>query len=246
MRKILFFCLPIWLFGTSCEEAIELSVEEFIKRDRNATATALASEKAAQICLAEYGEEHESTIIALNNSGSFFMFAGEPQKALAAYEQSLKILQKRLGKEHKALAKPYHGVASAQAALGRYDEAIANFGAAIRCYELGGEKMQKDLMSCYAGLGDTLYKTGDFNGAYAKHAAALKIFEEIFGAGGQRLLRAKYYALLAGDLAGLGKKTEALQNYEKALELVNKILEKSGDEHAKRLRSEIETELRKL
>ena len=116
MRKILIFLLPIWLFGTSCEEAIELSVEEFIKRDRNATATALASEKAAQICLAEYGEEHENTIIALNNSGSFFMFAGEPQKALAAYERSLKILQKGLGKEHKALGKPYHGVAIAQSA----------------------------------------------------------------------------------------------------------------------------------
>ena len=71
MRKILIFLLPIWLFGTSCEEAIELSVEEFIKVERNATATALVSERAVQICLAEYGEEHESTIIALNNSGSF-------------------------------------------------------------------------------------------------------------------------------------------------------------------------------
>ena len=174
------------------------------------------------------------------------MFAGEPQKALEAYERSLKILQKGLGKEHKALAKPYHGVASAQSALGRYDEAIANFGAAIRCYELGGENMQKDLMSCCAGLGDTLYKTGDFTGAYAKHAAALKIFEEVFGADSVNLLRAKYYALLASDLAGLGNKTEALQNYEKALELVNKILEKSGDEHAKRLRSEMEAQMRKL
>lgn len=246
MRKILIFLLPVWLFGTSCEEAIELSAEEFIKRDRNATATALVSEKAAQICLAEYGEEHESTIIALNNSGSFFMFAGEPRKALAAYERSLKILQKGLGKEHKALAKSYHGVAIAQSALGRYDEAIANFGSAIRCYKLGGEKMQKDLMSCYAGFGDTLYKMGDFNGAYVKHAVAFRIYEEVFGADSVNLLRAKYYALMAGDLTGLGKKTEALQNYEKALELANKILEKSGDEHAKRLRSEIEAEMRKL
>ena len=106
--------------------------------------------------------------------------------------------------------------------------------------------MQKDLMSCYAGLGDTLYKTGDFNGAYAKHAAALKIFEEVFGADSANLLRAKYYALLASDLASLGKKTDALQNYEKALELANKILEKSGDEHAKRLRSEMEAQMRKL
>jgi len=246
MRKILIFLLPIWLLGTSCEEAIELSAEEFIKRDRNATATALAGERAAQICLAEYGEEHENTIIALNNSGSFFMFAGEPQKALRAYERSLKILQKGLGKEHKALAKSYHGVASAQAALGRYDEAIANFGAAIRCYELGGENMQKDLMSCYAGFGDTLYKTGDFTGAYAKHAAAFRIYEEVFGTDSVNLLRAKYYALLASDLAGLGNKTEVLRNYEKALGIANKILEKSGDEHAKRLRSEIEAEMRKL
>ena len=246
MHKILIFLLPIWLFGTSCEEAIELSAEEFIKRDRNATATALAGERAAQICLAEYGEEHENTIIALNNSGSFFMFAGEPQKALRAYERSLKILQKGLGKEHKALAKPYHGVAIAQSALGRYDEAIANFGAAIRCYELGGENMQKDLMSCYAGFGDTLYKTGDFTGAYAKHAAAFRIYEEVFGTDSVNLLRAKYYALLASDLAGLGNKTEVLRNYEKALGIANKILEKSGDEHAKRLRSEIEAEMRKL
>ena len=246
MRQILVFLLPIWLFGMSCEEAIELSVEEFIKVERNATATAIAGEKTAQICLAQYGEENENTIMALNNAGAFFMLAGEPQKALAAYERSLKILQKGLGKEHKALAKPYHGVASAQAALGRYDEAIANFGAAIRCYELGGENMQKDLMSCYAGFGDTLYKPGDFTGAYAKHAAAFRIYEEVFGADSVNLLRAKYYALMAGDLAGLGNKTEALQNYEKALELANKILEKSDDEHAKRLRSEIETELRKL
>lgn len=214
MRKILFFLLPIWLLETSCEEAIELSTEEFIKRDRNATAIALAGEKAAQICLAEYGEEHESTIIALNNSGSFFMFAGEPQKALVAYERSLKILQKGLGKEHKALAKSYHGVASAQSALGRYDEAIANFGAAIRCYKLGGEKAQKYLMRCYAGLGNTLYKTGDFVGAYANHSAALKIFEEVFGADSVNLLRAKYYVLMAGDLAATSNKSEALKNYE--------------------------------
>ena len=246
MRKILIFLLPIWLFGMSCEEAIELSVEEFIKRDRNATATALAGEKAAQICLAEYGEEHESTIIALNNSGSFFMFAGEPQKALAAYERSLKILQKGLGKEHKALAKSYHGVASAQSALGRYDEAIANFGLAIRCYELGGENMQKDLMSCYAGLGDTLYKTGDFNGAYVKHAVAFRICEEVFGADGVNLLRAKYYVLMAGDLVGLGNKKEALQNYEKALKIANKILEKSNDKHVKSLKADMEARIKEL
>ena len=246
MRQILIFLLPIWLLGTSCEEAIELSAEEFIKPDRNATATALVSEKAAQICLAEYGEEHENTIIALNNSGSFFMFAGEPQKALAAYERSLKILQKGLGKEHKALAKPYHGVAIAQSALGRYDEAIANFGTAIRCYELGGEKMQKDLMSCYAGLGDTLYKMGDFNGAYVKHAVAFRIYEEVFGSDSVNLLRAKYYALMAGDLAGLGNKKEALQNYEKALKIANKILEKNGDKHAKSLKAELESKIKEL
>ena len=158
MRQILIFLLPIWLLGMSCEEAMQRSIDEFIKPDRDATAMATAGEKAAQICLAEYGEEYENTIMALNNAGAFFMLASEPQKALAAYERSLKILQKGLGKEHKALAKPYHGVASAQSALGRYDEAIANFGLAIRCYELGGENMQKDLMSCYAGLGDTLYK----------------------------------------------------------------------------------------
>ena len=246
MRKILIFLLSIWLFGMSCEEAIELSAEEFIKRDRNATATALASERAVQICLAEYGEEHESTIIALNNSGSFFMFAGEPQKALAAYERSLKILQKGLGKEHKALAKPYHGVAIAQSALRRYDEAIANFGAAIRCYELGGEKMKKDLMRCYAGFGDTLYKMGDFNGAYVKHAVAFRIYEEVFGADGVNLLRAKYYALMAGDLAGLGNKKEALQNCEKALKIANKILEKSSDKHAKSLKAEVEARIKEL
>jgi tetratricopeptide repeat domain protein len=118
---------------------------------------------------------------------------GELRGGDAAYKRSLKNLQKGLGKEHKALAKPYHGVASAQSALGRYDEAIANFGSAIRC---------KNLMSCYAGLGDTLYKTGDFNGAYVKHAVVFRICEEVFGADGVNLVRAKYYALMAGDLAG--------------------------------------------
>lgn len=246
MRKILIFLLPIWLFGMSCEEAMQRSIDEFIKPDLDAAATAIAGEKAAQICLAEYGEEHENTIMALNNAGAFFMLANEPQKALEAYERSLKILQKGLGKEHKELAKPYHGVASAQSALGRYDEAIANFGSAIRCYELGGEKMQKDLMSCYAGLGDTLYKMGDFNGAYVKHAVAFRICEEVFGADGVNLLRAKYYALMTGDLAGLGNKTEALQNYEKALKIANKILEKGDKKQAKRLKAEMESRIKEL
>ena len=104
----------------------------------------------------------------------------ELQKALVAYERSLKILQKGLGKEHKALAKSYHGVASAQAALGRYDEAIANFGRRLDATSLTARRCKKDLMSCYAGFGDRFYKTGDFTGAYANHSAALKIFEEVF------------------------------------------------------------------
>lgn len=220
MRQILLFCLPIWLLGASCEEAIELSIEEFIKPGRNATATALAGERAAQICLAEHGEEHENTIMALNNSGSFFMLSAEPQKALA---------------------KSYHGVASAQAALGRYEEAAASFRAAIRCYALDAYKARKELMSCYAGLGDTLYKAGDFNGALANHGIALKIFEEVFGADAINSLRAKYYELLASDLAALGKSKEALKNYEKALEILGEILEKSADdEYAKALKNEIE------
>ena len=47
-----------------------------------------------QICLAQYGEENENTTMALNNAGVFFMLANEPQKALAAYERSLKFYKK--------------------------------------------------------------------------------------------------------------------------------------------------------
>lgn len=106
--------------------------------------------------------------------------------------------------------------------------------------------MQKDLMSCYAGLGDTLYETGDFNSTYVKHAVAFRICEEVFGTDGVNLLCAKYYALMAGDLAGLGNKKEALQNYEKALKVANKILEKSNDKHAKRLKAELEANIKEL
>ena len=52
------------------------------------------SERAVQICLAQYGEENENTTMALNNAGVFFMLANEPQKALAAYERSLKFYKK--------------------------------------------------------------------------------------------------------------------------------------------------------
>ena len=105
MRKILIFLLPIWLLGTSCEEAMQRSIDEFIKPDRDAAATATAGEKAAQICLAQYGEENENTIMALNNAGAFFMLANEPQKALEAYERSLKILQKRSGQRAQRASK---------------------------------------------------------------------------------------------------------------------------------------------
>ena len=64
--------LPIWIFWMSCEEAIELSAEEFIESDFNVAATALAGEKAAQICLVEYGE-------------------GQRKRYAKNYEKSLKI-----------------------------------------------------------------------------------------------------------------------------------------------------------
>ena len=60
------------------------------------------------------------------------------------------------------------------------------------------------------------------------------------------MLRAKYYALMAGDLVGLGNKKEALQNYEKALKIANKILEKSGDKHAKSLKAEVKSKIKEL
>ena len=60
------------------------------------------------------------------------------------------------------------------------------------------------------------------------------------------MLRAKYYALMAGDLAGLGNKKEALQNYEKALKIAKKILEKNGDKQAKRLKAEVESKIKEL
>ena len=102
-------------------------------------------------------------------------------------------------------------------------------------------------MGCYAGLGDTLYKTGNFTGAYANHSAALKIFDEVFGAGGRRLLRAKYYALLAGDLAATSNKSEALKKYEKSLKILDEILEQStDDERAKSLKNELEAKLKEL
>ena len=104
----------------------------------------------------------------------------------------------------------------------------------------------KKIWSCYAGLGDTLYETDDFNGAYVKHAVAFRIYEEVFGTDSVNLLRAKYYALMAGDLAGLGNKKEALQNYEKALKIAKKILEKNGDKHAKSLKAELEAKIKEL
>lgn len=52
--------------------------------------------------------------------------------------------------------------------------------------------------------------------------------------------------LMVGDLAGLGNKKEALQNYEKALKITNKILEKNGDKHAKSLKAELEAKIKEL
>ncbi|EMG31074.1 hypothetical protein H740_03152 [Campylobacter showae CC57C] len=60
------------------------------------------------------------------------------------------------------------------------------------------------------------------------------------------MLRAKYYALMAGDLAGLGNKKEALQNYEKALKIANKVLEKGDEKQAKRLKTEVEAKIKEL
>ena len=87
---------------------------------------------------------------------------------------------------------------------------------------------------------------GDFDGAYVKHAVAFRIYKEVFDADSVNLLRAKYYALMAGDLAELGNKTEVLQNYEKAFKIANKILEKNGDKQAKRLKAEVESKIKEL
>ena len=51
---------------------------------------------------------------------------------------------------------------------------------------------------------------------------------------------------MACDLAGLGNKKEALQNYEKALKIANKVLEKGDEKQAKRLKTEVEAKIKEL
>ncbi len=73
----------------------------------------------------------------------------------------------------------------------------------------------------------------------------LKFLRRFFGTGGQRLLWAKYYALIAGDLVAIDNKSEALKNYEKSLKILDEILEQGTDDKFAKALNEIRAEIKR-
>jgi tetratricopeptide (TPR) repeat protein/GTP-binding protein EngB required for normal cell division len=94
--------------------------------------------------------EHGQALIVL---GAAYLQARQPQKALDAFERSLKL---RGGDPHALVG---HG--TALVALGRYDIAVASLGRAVQ--EAGGDR--DVLASAYRGLGIAWRRRGDLDKA---------------------------------------------------------------------------------
>jgi tetratricopeptide (TPR) repeat protein len=68
--------------------------------------------------------DHQLTFIAATNLGACYADTGQPQKAAALHEYTLKARLRLLGREHPDTMRSRHALAVTYAALGRYDEAI--------------------------------------------------------------------------------------------------------------------------
>jgi len=183
-------------------------------------------EKALEIDLKNFGNEHPNVAVRQSNLANVYRNLGQYEKARDLLEAALASAEKNFGQEHPNTAVRYSNLALVLQDLGDYEGAKKLLEKALASDEKNFGQEHPSTARSYSNLATVLQSLGDYEGAKKLLEAALASAEKNFGE--EHPNTAVSYSNLAGVLQALG-------DYEGAKNLLQKALasdEKNfGQEH---------------
>ncbi|MCG6551667.1 MAG: tetratricopeptide repeat protein [Candidatus Magnetominusculus sp. LBB02] len=183
-------------------------------------------DKALNIDIKIYGDEHQAVADDYNNIGSAWDSMGEYKKALEFYDKSLEIKLKVYGEHHPTVATGYNNIGLAWDSMGDSKKALEFFDKALTIHlKVYGEDHQA-VATGYNNIGLAWDSMGDSKKALEFFDKALTIHLKVYGGHHPNVATGYNNIGLAWDSMGEYKK--ALEFYDKALKIDLKVY---GENH---------------
>ena len=184
------------------------------------------NEKALNIALKRFGEEHSDVAKSYNDLGRDWDHLKKYKTAIAYFEKALTIDKKNFGKESRAVGSDYLNLGLAWNDLEVYKKAIEYLekGLVLSKKNFGEEHFYVAIN--YNQLGEAWANWGEHNKAFEYFEKALAIIKKNFG--DKSLVISEYYNNFGMASFNLGEYIRAIENFEKALVIDIKNL---GKEH---------------
>ena len=186
-----------------------------------------SEQRALDIRLQLFGEEHSSTADSYHSLGITQHELGDFISALQSKQRALDIRLGLFGEEHSSTADSYYSLGITQHELGDFISALQSKQRALDIrLQLFGEEHSSTAVS-YHSLGVTQHARGDYISALQSIQRALDIRLELFGE--EHSSTADSYNLLATTQHAQGDYSSALQSTQRALDIRLKLF---GGEHS--------------
>ena len=194
---------------------------------QNYTQALQSAQRALDIRLRLFGEQHSSTADSYNSLGDTQHALGDFSAALQSTQRALDIRLKLVGEEHSSTADSYHSLGDTQHALGDLSSALQSKQHAldIRLDQFGVK--HSSTADIYHSLGVTQHEVGDFPSALQSTQRALDIRRKLFGE--EHASTADSYHSLGITQHELGDFSSALQSTQRSLDIRRKLF---GEEHS--------------
>jgi CHAT domain-containing protein/tetratricopeptide (TPR) repeat protein len=207
--------------GSGDVDFLSKQVGQLAGAGKYAEAAAIAN-RALDLAERQFGPDHPTVSIALNNLAFVYSAQGRYGEAEPLYQRALAIAEKALGPDHPIVASDLGNLAELYRALGRSAEAEPLYKRALMIHEkaLGGDHPQvgQELNN----LGALYFAQGRYGEAESLYKRALTIAEKALGPSHRDV--GTYLNNLAGLYGAEGRYVEAEPLYRRALAIEEKAL----------------------
>ena len=194
---------------------------------KNYSQAALSAQRALNVSLKLFGEEHSSTADSYYSLAALQHVQGDFSTALQSAQRALDIRLKLFGEEHSSTADCYHLLGITQHDQGDISSALQSAQRALDFrLKLFGEE-HPSTSDSYNSLGAIQYAQGDFSTALQSVQRALAIRLKLFGE--EHSSTADCYHLLGVTQHNQGDIFSAFQSAKRALDIRLKLF---GEEHS--------------
>lgn len=178
-------------------------------------------EKALEISLKIFSEEHPDIATIYNNMGLVYDSLGDYTKALEVHNKSLKIRLKIFGEEHSDVATSYNNIGLTYEAQHQYAKALIFLEKSLNIQLKVLGEIHPNVAIAYNNCGTIYYNQGLFFKALNFYEKALKVQLSIFGE--EHRDAATSYNNIGAIYFYFGDYVKTIEFYEKSLTILLKI-----------------------